>query len=145
MPTLSRRFPITRVSRPNRPSVAASLMGQSKSAQRAISCTRRLCRPLAGVLSGLRQPDQCLGDDNRYGVLSEPSALSPRLDLTFKIGLLLKAADGVLEIVGGVLLSFLSPARIEHIVRTLTTHELAQDPHDLIARPSPLRPARAPS
>jgi len=63
-----------------------------------------------------------------------PPALSPGLDLTFKIGLLLKAADGVLEIVGGVLLLFLSPTQIEHIVRTLTAHELAQDPHDFIAR-----------
>jgi uncharacterized membrane protein len=64
----------------------------------------------------------------------EPPTLSPGLDLTFKIGLLLKAADGVLEIVGGVLLLFLSPTQIEHIVRTLTAHELAQDPHDFIAR-----------
>ena len=63
-----------------------------------------------------------------------PPALSPGLDRTFKIGLLLKGADGVLEIIGGVLLLFLSPAQIEHIVRTLTAHELAQDPHDLIAR-----------
>jgi uncharacterized membrane protein len=63
-----------------------------------------------------------------------PPALSPGLDRTFKIGLLLKAADGVLEIIGGLLLLFLSPAQIDHIVRTLTAHELAQDPHDLIAR-----------
>jgi uncharacterized membrane protein len=63
-----------------------------------------------------------------------PPALPAGLDRTFKIGLLLKAADGVLEIIGGLLLLFLSPAQIDHIVRTLTAHELAQDPHDLIAR-----------
>jgi len=33
-----------------------------------------------------------------------------------------------------LLLVFLSPAQIEHIVRTLTAHELTQDPHDFIAR-----------
>jgi uncharacterized membrane protein len=63
-----------------------------------------------------------------------PPALSKGLDRTFKIGLLLKAADGVLEIIGGLLLLFISPAQIDHIVRTLTAHELAEDPHDLIAR-----------
>jgi uncharacterized membrane protein len=60
--------------------------------------------------------------------------LSPALDKTFKIGLVLKGLDGVLEIAGGLLLLFLSPHAIEHIVRTLTAHELSEDPHDLIAR-----------
>src|SRR6516165_6867184 len=60
--------------------------------------------------------------------------LSPALDTTFKIGLILKGLDGILEVVGGLLLLFLSPAAIEHIVRMLTAHELSQDPHDLIAR-----------
>jgi uncharacterized membrane protein len=60
--------------------------------------------------------------------------LSPALDKTFKIGLVLKGLDGVLEIAGGILLLFLSPHAIEHIARTLTAHELSRDPHDLIAR-----------
>ena len=60
--------------------------------------------------------------------------LSPALDKTFKIGLVLKGLDGILEIAGGILLLFLSPHAIEHIARTLTAHELSQDPHDLIAR-----------
>ena len=60
--------------------------------------------------------------------------LSPALDTTFKIGLVLKGLDGILEVVGGILLLFLSPQAIEHIVRTLTAHELTEDPHDLIAR-----------
>jgi uncharacterized membrane protein len=59
--------------------------------------------------------------------------LSPALDKTFKIGLVLKGLDGILEVAGGVLLLFLSPHAIEHIVRTLTAHELSEDPHDLIA------------
>lgn len=60
--------------------------------------------------------------------------LSPALDKTFKIGLVLKGLDGILEIAGGILLLFLSPHAIEHIARTLTAHELSEDPHDLIAR-----------
>ena len=60
--------------------------------------------------------------------------LSPALDTTFKVGLVLKGLDGVLEIVGGTLLLFLSPHVIQHLARVLTAHELAQDPHDLIAR-----------
>jgi uncharacterized membrane protein len=62
---------------------------------------------------------------------SQPAAstsarpLSPALDKTFKIGLVLKGLDGILEVVGGLLLLFLSPAAIEHIVRTLTAHELS--------------------
>src|SRR6266702_5545059 len=67
---------------------------------------------------------------------AEPPAppVSPALDKTFKIGLVLKGLDGILEIAGGILLLFLSPHAIEHIARTLTAHELSQDPHDLIAR-----------
>jgi uncharacterized membrane protein len=67
---------------------------------------------------------------------SEPAAsapvrpLSPALDKTFKIGLVLKGLDGILEVAGGILLLFLSPHAIEHIVRTLTAHELSEDPHD---------------
>jgi uncharacterized membrane protein len=60
--------------------------------------------------------------------------LSPALDKTFKIGLVLKGLDGVLEVAGGILLLFLSPQAIQHIARALTAHELSEDPHDLIAR-----------
>jgi uncharacterized membrane protein len=60
--------------------------------------------------------------------------LSPALDKTFKIGLVLKGLDGVLEVIGGILLLFLSPNAIEHLVRMLTAHELSEDPHDAVAR-----------
>ena len=67
---------------------------------------------------------------------AQPQAepLSPALDKTFKIGLLLKGLDGVLEVIGGILLLFLTPTTIQHLVRVLTAHELSEDPHDLIAR-----------
>ncbi len=60
--------------------------------------------------------------------------LSPALDKTFKIGLVLKGLDGILEVAGGILLLFLTPHAIEHVVRVLTAHELSEDPHDLVAR-----------
>jgi uncharacterized membrane protein len=60
--------------------------------------------------------------------------LSPALDTTFKIGLVLKGLDGILEVAGGILLLFLSPQAIQQLVRVLTAHELSEDPHDLIAR-----------
>lgn len=59
--------------------------------------------------------------------------ISPRLDRTFKIGLLLKAADGVLEIIGGILLLVVSPSSINTLAQSLTTHELSQDPNDPVA------------
>ncbi len=41
--------------------------------------------------------------------------LSPALDTTFKIGLVLKDLDGILEVAGGILLPFLSPHAIQHL------------------------------
>ena len=48
---------------------------------------------------------------------ARPRPLSPTLDTTFKIGLVLKGLDGVLENAGGILLLFLSPQAIAHVVR----------------------------
>jgi uncharacterized membrane protein len=59
--------------------------------------------------------------------------LSPVLDKTFKIGLVLKGLDGILEVIGGILLLFVSPQAINQLARVLTAHELSEDPHDLIA------------
>ncbi|WP_158600511.1 DUF2127 domain-containing protein [Tessaracoccus antarcticus] len=55
------------------------------------------------------------------------------LDRTFRISLLLKGLDGVLELMGGVLLLVVSPARLNSLTRFLTQHELSGDPNDLIA------------
>lgn len=55
------------------------------------------------------------------------------LDRTFFVSLILKGLDGVLELVGGILLLVVTPAQISAVARLLTQHELAQDPHDLIA------------
>ncbi len=54
-------------------------------------------------------------------------------DWVFYVGLILKALDGVLELVGGVLFLVLSPDQIGSVVRLLTAHEISEDPDDLIA------------
>jgi uncharacterized membrane protein len=51
----------------------------------------------------------------------------------FEIGILLKGLDGVLEMIGGVLLFFIPPETINYVVRVLTQGELSEDPHDLVA------------
>lgn len=55
------------------------------------------------------------------------------LDRAFAVGIVLKGLDGVLELVGGVLLLFVSPATINRLVAALTEHELSEDPRDFIA------------
>jgi uncharacterized membrane protein len=55
------------------------------------------------------------------------------LDWVFEVGIVLKGLDGLLELVGGVLLLIASPAAIKGVVWTLTEGELSKDPHDLIA------------
>lgn len=56
------------------------------------------------------------------------------LDRIFEIGIILKGLDGVLEIIGGLLLLAVTPATIDRMVVRLTQHELSEDPHDFIAR-----------
>ena len=55
------------------------------------------------------------------------------LDLVFLIGVLFKGLDGLVELVGGVVLLFVTPAKLQHAAARATSGELAEDPHDLIA------------
>ena len=55
------------------------------------------------------------------------------VQIAFDIGIFFKGLDGVLEIVGGLLLFVVSPETITGIVTTLTQHELSVDPHDIVA------------
>jgi uncharacterized membrane protein len=55
------------------------------------------------------------------------------LDQTFEVGIILKGLDGVLEVMGGLLLLVVSPATINRVVTSLTQHELSEDPHDFLA------------
>ena len=61
-------------------------------------------------------------------------ALPRWFDDTFKVSVTLKGIDGALEIASGAALLFVRPATLDHIARSLTEHELSQDPHDFIAR-----------
>ena len=90
---------------------------------------------------GNRPPPSAAPKQDQQPVSRSPAAaeapakpLSPALDTTFKIGLVVKGLDGILEVAGGILLLFLSPHAIQHLARMLTAHELSEDPHDLIAR-----------
>lgn len=55
------------------------------------------------------------------------------LDRTFRVSLILKGLDGVLELIGGVLLLLVSPQQIMDAVRFFTQHELVEDPQDVIS------------
>lgn len=60
--------------------------------------------------------------------------LSPSLiDRLYKAGLLIKGFDGMLELVGGVLLLVLSSDAIVSATKFLTGAELGEDPHDFLA------------
>lgn len=56
------------------------------------------------------------------------------LDKTFKVALVLKGLDGLLELFGGILLLVISPETLNHLAKSLTQHELSQDPRDFWAR-----------
>ncbi len=51
----------------------------------------------------------------------------------FRTGITIKGIDGVLEVIGGVLVCFITPSSLDRIARVLFQHELSRDPHDFIA------------
>jgi uncharacterized membrane protein len=55
------------------------------------------------------------------------------LDQSFRVSITLKGIDGVLEIIGGLIVLWIGPRAINNVVAALTEHELSEDPHDLIA------------
>ena len=66
--------------------------------------------------------------------MNEVTAQKPTfLDRTFVVTLILKGVDGVLELIGGVLLLFVHPETMIAWVHQLTQHELSEDPHDAVA------------
>jgi uncharacterized membrane protein len=59
-----------------------------------------------------------------------------KLDLfhvSFEVALILKAINGLFEIIGGILLTFLNQSNLNHIIVTLTQGELSEDPNDVFA------------
>lgn len=55
------------------------------------------------------------------------------LDRVFAVGIIGKGLNGAAELIGGLLLLFLGPDRIHHVIAALTQGELSEDPKDLIA------------
>jgi uncharacterized membrane protein len=51
----------------------------------------------------------------------------------FRLGLLLKAAHSLLELIGGVALYATSNEAIRDATRSITSNELLEDPNDLVA------------
>lgn len=51
----------------------------------------------------------------------------------FYIGIIFKGLDGVIELITGVALLFVSPSQIHELVALATRGELSEDPHDLVA------------
>ena len=65
--------------------------------------------------------------------MKRPRREAAPLGRLFSVSLLLKGADGILEIAGGILFLAASHAALNGIVLALTQHELSEDPRDLIA------------
>ncbi|CAI9411425.1 DUF2127 domain-containing protein [Aestuariimicrobium sp. T2.26MG-19.2B] len=55
------------------------------------------------------------------------------LDRTFRVSLLLKGLNGVLELVGGLALLLVGPGQLHAIATALTHRELMEDPGDFLA------------
>ena len=55
------------------------------------------------------------------------------LHVAFEIGVILKGLNGLLELMGGVLLLVFPPSAIQRFVVGLTHNELSRDPDDFIA------------
>lgn len=51
----------------------------------------------------------------------------------FKVGIILKGVDGILELFGGLSLFFIKPTQIASWMQALTQYELIEDPRDLIS------------
>ena len=56
------------------------------------------------------------------------------LDHLFAIGIIGKGINGPAELIGGLLLLFVTPESIHDLVAVLTRGELSEDPNDLVAR-----------
>jgi len=70
---------------------------------------------------------------NVVSKLKEDNIKNDVIHKSFEIGMLLKGIDGVLEIIGGILLKFLNPERLNKLTVLLTQHELSEDPKDIIS------------
>ncbi len=54
-------------------------------------------------------------------------------ELLFRVSVMLKGLDALVELVGGIALWLVSPGYIVWVVRFLTQDEISEDPHDFVA------------
>lgn len=66
---------------------------------------------------------------------SETEAVKERrlLDRTFDVAVILKGVDGLIEVIGGVLLLVVSADTLNNLAVRFTRAELSADPHDFLA------------
>lgn len=55
------------------------------------------------------------------------------LHKSFEVGMLIKGINGALELIGGIMLLFISPARLNRFIGFLTHGELQEEPKSFIA------------
>ena len=55
------------------------------------------------------------------------------VDRAFALALAIKGIDGALELIGGLVLFVVPPSAITLVFRSLTQHELSEDPQDFVA------------
>lgn len=73
---------------------------------------------------------------NSMGILSKAKKYydeSVLLHNSFKVAVLFKGIDGILEIIGAFLLLMVNQARLDKLVELFTQHELAEDKSDFLA------------
>lgn len=58
---------------------------------------------------------------------------APLREILFRVGVVLKGLDALVEIAGGIALWTVTPAFIVRVVHLLTQDEISEDPHDLVA------------
>jgi uncharacterized membrane protein len=56
-----------------------------------------------------------------------------RLHKFFRFGIAFKGLDGVLETIGSIVLAVFGKASLTAVAAFLTSHELSEDPHDVVA------------
>ena len=61
------------------------------------------------------------------------SSKARRIRLLFRVGIVAKGVDGLLEIIGGLVLLVISPEFVRGAAALLTAHELSEDPDDWLA------------
>src|SRR4051812_25919647 len=68
----------------------------------------------------------------RNGIQGGSSAMQPATQ-ALKLALVFKGVDGVLEILGGILLTFVPIRALTDFLAAITAHELSRDPDDMLA------------